>query len=94
MYDGLDVQLKKYGFDAYSVKKLEREEKKLGHDFNVINYAKDHKMILVTGDGEVGRACKANGFPCVLVSMDKILERIIVPELKTIENAVTSDDLD
>jgi predicted nuclease of predicted toxin-antitoxin system len=86
MYDGLDSQLQKIGFEAYSVQKLQKEVEKLGHDFNVINFAKDHEMVLITSDKENGRACKANGFPCIFVNVENILERIILPDLKKFEN--------
>jgi predicted nuclease of predicted toxin-antitoxin system len=85
MYDGLDLELIKLGYDAYSVKKLKMEEEKLGHDFNVISHAKEHGMVLVTGDTENGEACRANGFPCVFVTKDKIFGKIIVEELKDLE---------
>jgi predicted nuclease of predicted toxin-antitoxin system len=86
MYDGLDDELGKMGHEAYSVKKLKKENEKLGHDFNVINYARDHGLALITNDGENGRACKANNLPCVFINRDAILERIILPELKKLEN--------
>lgn len=85
MYDGLDLELIKLGYDARSVKKLKREEEKLGHDFNVISYAKEHEMVLVTRDVENGQACKANGFPCVFVTDDKIFRKIILEELKELK---------
>jgi predicted nuclease of predicted toxin-antitoxin system len=85
MYDGLEIKLGKKGFDAYSIKKLEKEEAKLGHDFNLINFAREHRMVIVTNDREMGNTCKANGFPCVLVNTENILEGIIVPALNNLK---------
>lgn len=85
MYDGLESQLEKQGYKTYSVNKLRKEEEKLGHDFNVIMYAnhdfnvimyaKDHEMVLITNDNEIGKACRANGFPCIFVNLESILEK-------------------
>jgi predicted nuclease of predicted toxin-antitoxin system len=91
MYDGLEAQLQKKGFEVYTVNKLQKVEGKLGHDFNVINYAKDNGMTLVTNDGEMGKACKANGYPCVLVDIDKIGARIIIPELDNLRQTLGLD---
>ncbi len=88
MYDGLDDELIKLRYEAYSVKKLKKEEEKLGHDFNVISYAREHGMVLVTGDTENGEACRANGFPCVFVTKDKIFGKIILEELKEMETRI------
>ena len=86
MYDGLDVKLNEMGYKAYSVKKLRDEEKLMGHDFNVINHAKENKMVLVTKDNENGNACIANKIHCVFVNDDKIFEKIILEELKVLKN--------
>ena len=48
MDDGMDEKLKEIGYDAYSVKKLRTEGKKLHADYSVINYARENDMILVT----------------------------------------------
>ena len=46
MDDGMDDRLIQLGYDAYSVKKLRVEGKKLHTDYSVINYAKENGMIL------------------------------------------------
>ena len=61
MDDGMDDRLIQLGYDAYSVKKLRVEGKKLHTDYSVINYAKENGMILVTRDTESGQACEENG---------------------------------
>jgi len=86
MYDGLDDKLNEMGYKAYSVKKLKEEEKRMGHDFNVINHAKEKKMVLVTKDNENGKACRANKIDCVFVNDEIIFTKIILEELNVLKN--------
>ena len=81
MDDGWDEKLRGLGYDAYSVKKLILEGKKLHTDYSVINYAKENKMILITRDTESGEACKENQIPCILLDNSEIFN-IIVEKLK------------
>ena len=83
--DGWDIKLRLAGFDAYSVKKLRKEEEKLGHDFNVIGYARDNKMILITKDKETGRACMANNFPCIWINDNTIFEKMVLVEIEKLK---------
>lgn len=80
MYDGVDAKLKEFGYDAYSVKKLIAEGKKLSSDYSMIKYAEENHMIMVTEDTEVGKACKENDIPCVLLDKETIF-KIILEEL-------------
>ena len=80
MYDGFDTKLKEFGYDAFSVKKLKDEGKKLSSDYSVINYARDNGMIVVTEDVEIGEACKENDIRCVLLDREKLLQ-IMLEEL-------------
>ncbi|MEO9277942.1 MAG: hypothetical protein ABI340_09225 [Nitrososphaera sp.] len=80
MYDGVDAKLKEFGYDAYSVKKLIAEGKKLSSDYSMIKYAEENHMIMVTEDTEVGKACKENDIPCVLLDQETIF-KIILEEL-------------
>ena len=77
MYDGIDAKLKEFGYEAYSVKKLITEGKKLTSDYSVIKYAEDNEMVLVTEDTEVGKACKENNIPCVLLDSETIFKMIL-----------------
>ena len=77
MDDGMDENLEKMGFEAYSVKKLRAEGLKLHTDFSVINYAKKNKMILVTRDTESGEACNENNIPYVLLDKDEIFKIVL-----------------
>ena len=80
MYDGIDTKLKEFGYQAFSVKKLISEGKKLTSDYSVIRYAEENRMIMVTEDTEVGKACKENDIPCVLLDNETIF-KIILEEL-------------
>ena len=77
MDDGWDEKLQNMGFDAYSVKKLRAEGKKLRTDYSVINYAKENDMILVTRDTESGQACAENNLPFVLLDNDEIFKIVL-----------------
>ena len=81
MDDGMDDRLNTLGYQAYSVKKLLTEGKKLRTDYSIINYAKENDMILVTRDTESGQACKENNLPCILLDNDEIF-KIVVEKLK------------
>jgi len=85
MYDGIDVKLKELGFEAYSVKKLIAEGKKLQSDYSVIKYAEENDMIMVTEDTEVGKACKENEIPYVLLDNDAVF-KFILQELNTLKD--------
>lgn len=81
MDDGMDEKLKEIGYDAYSVKKLRSEGKKLHADYSVINYARENNMILVTRDTENGIACNENNLPYILLDNEEIF-KIVVEKLK------------
>ena len=81
MDDGMDDRLIQLGYDAYSVKKLRVEGKKLHTDYSVINYAKENGMILVTRDTESCQACEENGLPCILLDNNEIF-KIVTEKLK------------
>ena len=82
MDDGMDERLIHLGYDAYSVKKLRTEGKKLHTDYSVINYAKENDMILITRDTESGQGCEENGLPCILLDNNEIF-KIVTEKLKT-----------
>ena len=81
MDDGMDERLIQLGYDAYSVKKLRNEGKKLHTDYSVINYAKENDMILITRDTESGQACEENELPCILLDNNEIF-KIVTEKLK------------
>jgi len=80
MYDGIDTKLKEFGYEAYSVKKLVSEGKKLTSDYSVIKYAEENGMIVITEDVEIGKACKENNIRCVILDNETVF-RIILEEL-------------
>lgn len=85
MYDGMDLKLKEFGYDAFSVKKLLLEGKKLSSDYSVIKYAEENNMVVVTEDVEIGKACKENHIPCVILD-NEALFRVILEELGNISS--------
>ena len=82
MDDGMDEKLSELGFDAFSVKKLRADVKKLHTDYSIINYAKEHDMILVTRDTENGQACQENDLPVILLDNAEIF-KIVLEKLKS-----------
>ena len=81
MDEGMDKKLRELDYDAFSVKKLRADGKKLNADYSVINYAREHDMILVTRDTESGQACEENNLPCILLDNDEIF-KIVLEKLK------------
>ena len=81
MDDGMDEKLNSMGYEAFSIKKLRAEGKKLHSDYSVINFAKENDMILVTRDTESGQACQENNLPCILLDNDEIF-KIVIEKLK------------
>lgn len=79
--DGMDEKLKGLGFDAYSVRKLQRNGKKLASDYSIINYARENDMVIVTKDTEFRKASQENNFPLILLDDEEIL-KVIVEKLK------------
>ena len=79
--DGMDEKLKLLGFDAYSVRKMQMEGKKLGSDYSIINYARENGMIIVTKDTEFRKASEENDFPLILLDDEEIL-KVIIEKLK------------
>ena len=79
--DGMDERLKDLGYDAYSVRKLQMEGKKLASDYSIINYARENDMIIVTKDTEFRKASEENDFQLILLDNEEIL-KMIVEKLK------------
>jgi len=79
--DGMDERLKDLGYDAYSVRKLQMDGKKLASDYSIINYARENNMIIVTKDVEFRKASEENNFPLILLDNEEIL-KMIVEKLK------------
>ena len=79
--DGMDERLKTHGYDAFSVRKLQKTGEKLGSDYSIINYAKKNDMIIVTKDTEFRKASEENDFPLILLDDEEIL-KVIIEKLK------------
>ena len=81
MYDGLDIKLQNLGYEAFSVKKLKAEGKKMKADFSVLLHAKENGLTLVTQDGENIEGCKENNMPLIAIDIDDVL-KIVLEKLK------------
>lgn len=77
MDDGWEERLKQLGYEAYSVKKLRSEGKKLRTDYSVINYARENDLVLVTRDTESGQACEENNLPFILLDNEEIFKILL-----------------
>ena len=84
-------ELEKQNHETETAKRLRTEDPKYRNDYNLIEYAKEHSMTIITKDGDLGQACKDNNFPCIWITDDKIFEKIIQLELdaKLIEKVDT-----
>ena len=85
MDDGWDEKLKQLGYEAYSVKKLRSEGKKLRTDYSVINYARENDLVLVTRDTESGQACEENNLPFILLDNEEIF-KILLEKVNTLNS--------
>lgn len=74
-------ELEKQNHETETAKKLRAENPTYRNDHNLIEYAKEHTMIIITKDRELGQTCKDNNYPCIWITDDKIFEKIIQPEL-------------
>ncbi len=86
MLDGWDEELEKLGYQAESVKKSRSQGVKLGPDFNVIRYAQENDMILITKDTENGEVCEDNGYPCIWINDNTIFKKLVLTELEKFKN--------
>jgi len=91
-------ELEKQNHDTVSAKKLRAEDPKYRNDHNLIEYAKEHTMTIITKDGDLGQACKDNNYPCIWITEDKIFENIVQPELddqliEKVDSNLSDDDI-
>ena len=86
MFDGFEEDLLEHGYKSQSVKKLKADGSLLATDFSVITFAKENSMILVTEDGQNGKACLENNIPCVFIDKDAIVD-IMVEKLKGMDSS-------
>jgi len=74
-------ELERQNHETEKAKKLRSEDPKYRNDYNLIEYAKEQQMTIITKDGDLGQACKDNNYPCIWITEDKIFEKIVQPEL-------------
>ncbi|QLH06714.1 DUF5615 family PIN-like protein [Nitrosopumilus ureiphilus] len=85
-------ELEHQNHETESAKKLRAEDPKYRNDYNLIEYAKEHEMTIITKDGDLGQACTDNNYPCIWITDDKIFEKVIQPELDV--KAMSSLDME
>ena len=84
----LKTRLKKRGVNSKNdmklrLKKAQSEISKVSEfNYSIINYAKEHDMILVTRDTENGQACQENDLPVILLDNAEIF-KIVLEKLKS-----------
>ena len=80
-----DKKLLHLGYQVEYVKKLREKDMKFRNDQNVVDYARDNNLILITKDKKPGQACEDNGYPCIWINDDRIFDKIISPKIKEFE---------
>ena len=79
--ESYDKKLLDLGHQVVYVKKLKEKDMRFRNDQNVVDYAKDNNMILITKDKKPGQACEDNGYPCIWINDDRIFDKIIRPKI-------------
>lgn len=78
---GFDKKLLQLGHQIEYVTDLRKKDEKFRNDFNVIIFAKENNMVLITKDKEPGKACKDNNIPCIWLNDDRIFEGMVLPDI-------------
>ena len=77
MYEGKDEELKKLGYEAYSVRKLrEQQHLKLQYDYSIIKYTEINRMILITEEIDNKNGCDENDIPCIQLGQNPSINEI------------------
>lgn len=77
MHEGLDEQLAKSGFEAYSTRKLCELGKKLHSDYSIMKYTEKYKMVLITEDVDNIDGCIENDMKYVKYGQEDPLQYLI-----------------
>ncbi len=77
MRDGIDEELNKLDYEAYSVKKLVDKGEKLRSDYSILKRAEQNNMILVTEDIDNIIGCIENDIDCVEFGQNHTVEYLI-----------------
>lgn len=83
--EGYDKKLLHLGHQVEYVKKLKEKDIRFRNDQNVVDYARDNKLILITKDTKPGQACEDNNIPCIWINDDRIFDKIIRPKIDEFE---------
>lgn len=85
MYDGMERSLKELGYEVFTVNKLRALGVKLSGDLAIYEYAKENKIVIVTGDKKFGRDLKEVNIPVIHVSFDDVFQ-FVRQKLETLED--------
>lgn len=85
--EGFDKKLLERGHQVEYVKKLREQDEKFRNDFNVVMFAKENGMILITKDKEPGQACEDNKIPSIWLSDERIFDEMIIPRLDELKKS-------
>ena len=83
--EGFEKELVSLGHEVVTAKKLRKEDEKFRNDYNLMNHAKEHKMIIITKDNEKGQACNDNKIRCIWIKDDEVFEKIILSKIDEFE---------
>ncbi len=85
--EGFDKKLLQLGHQVEYVTALKKKDEKFSNDFNVIMFAKENNMILITKDKEPGKACEDNKIPCIWLSDDRTFDEMVLPRLDELKKS-------
>jgi len=77
MHEGLVDKLRESGYEVESVKQLVNQGRPMRSDYSVLNYAKEHDMVLVSADIENQKGCQENDIMFVPINQNTILDVIL-----------------
>ena len=80
-------ELKKLGHEVEHVTILRKNNELFRNDYDVIDYAKKHQIVLVTKDRENGQYCHDHNLPCIWLSDEILFEKMMLPQLDELNDA-------
>ncbi len=81
-------ELKKLNHEVEYVKNLRKQEERFRNDYDVIEHARIHKMILITKDRENGQYCQDHNLPCIWLSDEILFEKLVLPYLDELKDII------
>ena len=77
MYEGKSEEFRQLGYQAISVRELRDMGLQIKHDFSIIKYTDENKMILLTRDKKSYGGCMENQIPCVELGENPSIDDIV-----------------